>query len=71
MRLICFVCNSEVGNCAECGKEYKHGTAAKCSEVSCSTLNAPVDCKCGYAVSADLRGVLSLEQKLIPFKKLS
>lgn len=71
MRNICVVCGSLVGACPECGREYPHGTTATCQEVTCRSLNAPVDCRCGLTVSADLRGVLSLEQKLIPWKKLS
>jgi hypothetical protein len=68
MKKRCFVCGSDKGKCPECGTEYPHGTTARCTRPACVALNAPVDCLCGYTVSSDLRGVLSLEQKLIPWR---
>jgi hypothetical protein len=64
----CPECGSTVGHCPECGKEYPHGTAAACSEPACAAVNAPIDCECGFGVSADLDGVLDYDMNLKPWE---
>ncbi len=63
----CPKCSAEYLRCPECGKQYKHGTAAHCIKASCKSVNAPLDCKCGFVASQELDGVLDFEMKLLPY----
>jgi hypothetical protein len=67
MALRCAICGSKVGQCPECGKEFPHGTAGRCDNPACVDVNAPIDCACGFVVSAGKNGVLDFDLKLHPF----
>jgi len=57
----CPKCFSKTGNCPECGKAFKHGTASNCDNPECIKVNAPIDCVCGYVVSSNADGILDLD----------
>jgi hypothetical protein len=66
----CPICKSEYVQCPECYKKFKHGTKANCDNPECMTINAPLDCRCGFIVSADLKGILDFDMNLMPYKEV-
>lgn len=66
---LCPKCKSDTGHCPECGKEFLHGTASNCDEEHCKCAHAPIDCKCGYVVSHDKKGIITLSGNFIPFNR--
>lgn len=46
------------------GKPFPHGTAYACDQPGCKEVNAPIDCVCGFVVSASLDGVLDFDMNL-------
>lgn len=64
----CPNCGSSHGNCAECGTQYAHGSATACTKAACKSMNAPIDCKCGFSVDHKGQGVLDHDMNLHPFK---
>lgn len=67
--LCCPQCRSDYGACPECGTQYEHGTAGFCVKPSCMKVNAPIDCVCGFVVSHDAKGILTLDMEYRKFKK--
>lgn len=67
----CGNCGSTSGACPECGKVYPFNPRpqARCGEPECVSVNAPVDCKCGFVVSMRGNGTLDLDMNLIPWKE--
>ncbi len=68
MKLECPNCGSQSGECPECGKRFKHGTADRCDKPSCVAVNAPIDCSCGFVVAHGADGILDYSMNFRPFK---
>jgi hypothetical protein len=66
----CPNCKGKYVVCPECGKIYLHGKFSRCTNSKCVEVNAPLECYCGLVVSDDLKGVLTPDMKLIPYKPL-
>lgn len=64
----CSKCNSGVGHCPDCEKEFEHGTADHCDNPICVEMNAPIDCVCGFVVCKGALGVLDFNMNFLPFK---
>lgn len=67
----CPRCRSTSGICPECGTEYHFRVGeqfSRCTKTACIEVNAPVDCRCGFVVSEDSLGILTLEMELRPFR---
>ena len=65
----CPQCGAQTLRCPECSKVFYHGQASHCDEPACKAMNAPLDCQCGFVACDNLRGVLDLSMKLIPYKR--
>ena len=65
----CPRCGGSYGRCPECGAVYNHGTAGHCTNKECEEVNAPIDCTCGWVVSADAKGVLDYDMKFYQFQE--
>lgn len=63
----CPHCGARTITCPECGRIYRHGQSSHCENPECRKVNAPLDCRCGYVVSANLNGVLDVDMKLLPY----
>ena len=64
---LCPFCHYTKGACPECGKQYLNGRSSHCRRPECKEVNAPLDCKCGRVLSADLDGVIDLDGTFHPF----
>jgi len=74
----CPQCGGVAVKCPECGDTYELDlerlraldTRGKCPRKECAKMGAPLDCtRCGLTVEAGLRGVLSLDGDLLPWKE--
>jgi hypothetical protein len=64
----CPNCKAKYVKCPECGNIYKHGEYSHCININCINDNIPLDCiECGLSVASNLKGVLSLDMRLIPY----